>query len=110
MDTELVAIGIALLGIILGTWTYLHNINEKLDRLLLLLTRKSCKKEEDSDHANSVQTDSQHGFTDTVRRCVKKCIHYLRSEIPFHSKEQKQLNDIHQGDYIPGQLRFSRTV
>lgn len=32
--TELLAVGIALLGVILGTWIQLHNINKKLDRLL----------------------------------------------------------------------------
>ncbi len=31
---EVVAIGIALLGIIAGTWVSLHNINRKLDKLL----------------------------------------------------------------------------
>lgn len=108
MDTESVAIGIALLGIILGTWTCLYNINRKLDRLLLLI-HKSCKKEEGSDHTSSTQANCQHSFTDTVRHCVKKCIHYLRGKIAFHDKERNQSNNIHQGDYTAKQLRFSRT-
>ena len=108
MDTELVAIGIALLGIILGTWTYLHNISKKLDRLLLLI-HKSCKKEEDSDHTSSTQANCQHSFTDAVRHCIKKCIYYLRGKIAFHDKKQNQSDNIHQGDYTAEQLRFSRT-
>lgn len=55
IDSELVAIGVALLGIILGTWVLLHGIDKKLGELLLLT--KSRKKEEDANHANSTQTD-----------------------------------------------------
>ena len=109
VDTELIAIGIALLGIILGTWTYLHKINKKLDRLFLLLGHKYCKKEEDSSHSDSAQSDCQHGFTDTVRCCIEKCVRYLRGKIAFHDKKQNQSNNVHQSDYIPKQLRFSRT-
>lgn len=87
VDTELVAIGIALLGIILGTWTYLRRIDKKLDKLLLL-AHKSYKKEEGSDHTNGVQTDSQHSLTNTVRRCIKKCVSNLRSKVSFYDEKQ----------------------
>lgn len=52
MDSELIGIGIALLGIILGTWFCLHRLSRKLDRLLSAI--ESSKKEEDSDHASHV--------------------------------------------------------
>ena len=56
IDPELVAIGIALLGIILGTWAYLHRIDKKLDKLLLLAN--ASKKKNDPDHSSGIQTDN----------------------------------------------------
>lgn len=56
MNTELVAIGIALLGVILGTWAYLRRIDKKLDILLLLTD--THKKKEDPGHSSGIQTDN----------------------------------------------------
>ena len=56
MNTELVTIGIALLGIILGTWALLRNIIKKIDKLLVL-TKHANKKEECPNHTSSTQAD-----------------------------------------------------
>lgn len=53
VDTELVAISIALLGIILFNWLYLHNIKNKIDKLFTLMEH-SKKKEKDSRHTNGI--------------------------------------------------------
>jgi hypothetical protein len=53
---EVVAIGLALLGIIGWTWFSLHSINRKLDRLLRLFTK--CHKEKKyANHTNSIKPD-----------------------------------------------------
>ena len=52
--TEVVAIGIALLGIIGWTWFSLHNINRKLDKLLQFPT-KSHKEEKYANHTDDTQ-------------------------------------------------------
>jgi len=49
---EVIAIGLALLGIIGWTWLSLNNISQKLDKLLQLLT-KTDEKEKDANHTNS---------------------------------------------------------
>ena len=108
IDTELVAIGIALLGIILGTWTYLHNINKKLNKLILLVG-KSDKKEEDSHNTDSTQTNHQHSFACAIRSYIKKCIHNLRGKITFYRKEKYQFNNYQQVNYTTKQLRLDRT-
>lgn len=56
IDTELVAIGIALLAIILWTWVSLRRIEKKLD--MLLLSTHTNKKKEDSNHSDSTQTNN----------------------------------------------------
>lgn len=53
---DVIAIGIALLGIIGWTWFSLHNINRKLDNLLQLFT-KSHKERKYTSHTDSTQTD-----------------------------------------------------
>jgi len=108
IDNELVTIGIALLGIILGTWAYLHGISKKLDKLLLLMTH-SPKKKKDTDHTNSIQTDNQHSFTNAITSYVKKCINNLVKKIAFYNKKCNWLQNIHQVHYTTKQLRFSRT-
>jgi len=53
---EVVAIAISLLVIVVWVLVCLHRINRKLDRLLSLFAQ-SNKKVENSDHADSTQTD-----------------------------------------------------
>ena len=55
MSIEPIAIGIALLVIILWTWASLRNINRKLDKLLL--PTEPYKKEKDPNHTDSAQTN-----------------------------------------------------
>lgn len=108
INTELVAIGIALLGIILGTWTYLHSINKKIDKLILLVS-KSDKKEEDSHHTDGTQTNHQHSFPNAIRSYIKKCINNLVKKIPFYDKKRNWLNNIQLAYYTAKQLRLDRT-
>lgn len=90
---EAIAIGVALLGIILGTWTCLYRIEKKVDRLFSLLS-KTDKKDERPDHTDSVQSDFQHSSADATGRYTQKCVPDLRSEIPFQDKEQNQFNEV----------------
>ena len=56
MNTDLVAIGLSLLLIVLWTWLSMHQINRKLDRVLNILG-KFVEKEKGTDCADGVQAD-----------------------------------------------------
>jgi hypothetical protein len=56
MNTDLVAIGLSLLLIVLWTWLSLRLMHRKLDRVLDILS-KFAEKEKSSGSPNSVQAD-----------------------------------------------------
>jgi ubiquitin-protein ligase len=93
-ETELVAIGLSLLGIIAGTWTCLYRINKKLDRLLSLAP-KPPEKEKDTNHTNGIQSNNQDSFTNTVRCYVKKSINNLVKQISFKDKKRNWFDIFH---------------
>ena len=90
VDTELVAIGVALLGVILGTWAYLHRIDKKLNKLLLLASRK---KEEDPDHSSSTQTNNQYSLTNAIGGDVQKSAYNLVQKESFKDKEYNRFGN-----------------
>ena len=56
MNTDLVAIGLSLLLIVLWTWLSLRLMHRKLDRVLDILS-KFAEKEKSSDCTSNIQTD-----------------------------------------------------
>ena len=108
MDTELIAIGISLLFIIICTLSYLYRIEKKLD-MLICLANKFCKKDENTDHTNGIQPNHQHSLPNTIRSYIKKCINNLVKKIPFYDKKRNWLNNIQLTHYTAKQLRLDRT-